>query len=63
MRNMNIKIIEDKQNKKSGKNNVFFHHIHSVTFFLKILSGDFLRLLRSVREAFLIYKKWHTVVL
>ena len=62
MRNMNIKIVEDKQNKKFGKNNDFPSHSFG-HFFLKILSGDFFRLLRSVREACLIYKKWHTVVL
>ena len=47
MRNMNIKIIEDKQNKKSGKNNVFFPSHSFGHFFLKILSGDFFR---SVEE-------------
>ena len=40
MRNMNIKIVEDKQNKKFGKNNDFPSHSFG-HFFLKILSGDF----------------------
>ena len=61
MRNMNIKIVEDKQNKKFGK--MIFHHIHLVTFFFEDSFWRFFRLLRSVREACLIYKKWHTVVL
>lgn len=46
MRNMNIKIIEDKQNKKSGKNNVF-----SITFIRSLFFEDSLwRFFSSVEE-------------
>lgn len=62
MRNMNIKIVEDKQNKKFGKNNDLSSHSFG-HFFFEDSFWRFFRLLRSVREACLIYKKWHTVVL
>ena len=51
MRNMNIKIVEDKQNKKSGKNNDFPSHSFG-HFFFEDSFWRFFRLLRSVREAF-----------
>ena len=51
MRNMNIKIVEDKQNKKSGKNNDFPSHSFG-HFFFEDSFWRFFLLLRSVREAF-----------
>jgi len=48
---MNIKIVEDKQNKKSGKNNDFPSHSFG-HFFFEDSFWRFFLLLRSVREAF-----------